>query len=98
VLSTWFELLLGVGAPGFLLMASAVVGAWFILLRRVWRTPPEAELSYRLAVEALGVLAVITVRSIFTPNLIWHFPMMFLLVIGYAEALKRTGHGSFYTK
>jgi O-antigen ligase len=96
VLSTWFELLLGVGAPGFLLMASAVVGAWVILLRRVWRAPPEAELSYRLAVEALGVLAVMTVRSIFTPNLIWHFPMMFLLVIGYAEALRRADCSRFY--
>jgi O-antigen ligase len=96
MLSTWFELLLGVGTPGFLLMASALVGAWIILLRRVWYTPPEAELSYRLAVEALGVLGVITVRSIFTPNLIWHFPMVFLLVLGYAEALRRTDLGRFY--
>jgi O-antigen ligase len=96
VLSTWFELLIGVGAPGFLLIAGAVAWAAMILSRVARRSSATAELPHRLAVEALGVLGVITVRSIFTPNLIWHFPAVFLLVIAYAEALRRmlrTGTG-----
>jgi O-antigen ligase len=91
VLSTWFELLIGVGAPGFLLMAGAVVCTGIILSRIASRRPARAELSHRLAIEALGVLGVITVRSVFTPNLIWHFPAVFLLVIAYAEAARRAG-------
>jgi O-antigen ligase len=88
VLSTWFEILLGVGTPGFLLVAGALLSSWFILLRVIWRPRAKPDLTYRLAIEALCVLAVITVRSIFTPNLIWHFPAVFLLVVGYAEALR----------
>lgn len=90
VLSTWFEVLLGLGAPGFLLMAGALLRSWFILLRRIWFMPVKPDLAYRLAIEGVVVLAVITVRSIFTPNLIWHFPAVFLLTVGYAEALRRT--------
>jgi O-antigen ligase len=97
VLSTWFELLIGVGAPGFLLMAGAVAGAGVILSRMASRRPAKAELPYRLAIEALGVLGVITVRSVFTPNLIWHFPAVFLLVIAYAEALRRIGRNRMGT-
>jgi hypothetical protein len=44
-------------------------------------------------VEAIGVLAVITVRSVFTPKIIWHeeLGIAFFVVLGYTEFLRRHG-------
>jgi hypothetical protein len=35
------------------------------------------------------VLSVITVHSFFNDELIWHAPLYFLIVLGYAELLRR---------
>jgi len=40
-------------------------------------------------VEAVGILGIVTARSFFTDLLVWHAPLAFLLVLGYAELLRR---------
>jgi O-antigen ligase len=90
MLSTWFEILLGLGFPGAVLVLGALLAVWVTLLRFVYKVKGKNVLMRRLALEALGVLTVISVRSIFTPNLIWHPPVSFLLVLGFAEFIRRT--------
>lgn len=85
--STWLEILLGAGIPGALPVLAALIGAWRFVLR-----PPRhgsGSLDRQLALEAVGVLAVVTVRSIFTVHLIWHPSLAFLAALGYAELLRR---------
>jgi O-antigen ligase len=95
ILNTWLEVLLGVGVPGFLLLVIVFLQIWIILFRTAWHTPND-DLVHRLGVEALGVLAIISVRSMFSPQLIWHPPMTFLLVLGYAEFVRRLAKTKTY--
>jgi hypothetical protein len=46
-------------------------------------------MEYQLAVEAVGVLAIVTVRSFFTIHLVWHTSEQFLVILGFAEFLRR---------
>lgn len=89
ILNTWLEIVLGVGLPTGLLMVAAFVMAWAILIKQVCTTTQD-DVTHCLTVEALGVLAIISVRSMFTVHLIWHPPIAFFLVVGYAEYLRRT--------
>ncbi len=91
--NTWLELLIGSGLLSFFLVLVPVLCVW-IFLSRVTMSVNTDGVRYALAVEALGILAVLSVRSIFTSELIWHPPLAFLLVLGYAEFLRRTGKQS----
>lgn len=88
MLNTWLEILLGVGVLGCSFVVAVFGGVWFFLLKHALSVK-YGTLSHRLTVEALGVLAIISVRSIFTAQLIWHPPVTFLLVLGFAEFIRR---------
>ena len=88
--STWVEVLLGVGVVGVALLFATIAGVWGTLFR--FLTRPEARGLWRqLAVESVGVLSVLSVRSVFTSAFVWHPPIVFMLVIAYAEFLRRHG-------
>jgi len=40
-------------------------------------------------VEAIGILGVLTIRSFFNTEFVWHAPQYFLVILGYAEFLRR---------
>ena len=86
--NTFLEVLFGVGIVGLVPVLVALFGAWWSLIRSL-RNPSLDFFEKALAVEALGVLAVVSVRSLFTTHLIWHTSLQFLLVLGYAEFLRR---------
>ena len=90
--STWIEILIGTSLWGVIPVALALLATWWSLGRRMVRHMasgfPFTDES-ALLVEALGVLAVLTVRSFFTVTLISHPPLEFLIVLGYAELLRR---------
>ena len=88
ILNTWLEVLLGVGMPGFLLLLMVFFGVWIILCRNTWQSPPDSTV-HQLGIEAVGVLTIISIRSMFSPQLIWHPPTTFFLVLGYAELVRR---------
>ena len=88
ILNTWLEVLLGVGVIGWILVAAAFIRTWFNLLR-VALVSKSGSLTHILAIEAIGILALLSIRSIFTTTIIWHPPMIFLLVMGYSEFLYR---------
>jgi O-antigen ligase len=84
--SDWVETLVGTGLWGFIPALLALLGTWRELIRPV-RFPAFAPLERELKVEAVGVLAVISVRSIFSSDLFWHPPIVFFAILGYAQFL-----------
>ena len=42
-----------------------------------------------MILEAVAVLAVITIHSIFNDELTWHAPLLFMVTLGCAELLRR---------
>ena len=88
ILNTWLEVLLGVGIIGGILIVAAYIRTWVILLRVAFMTKSGSLINI-LAIESIGVLALLSVRSIFTTVIIWHPPIKFLLLMGYSEFLSR---------
>jgi O-antigen ligase len=88
VLNTWLEVLVGSGLIGLTPLVLAFLRIWMVLLHHSVSLRPGT-LTQRLVVEAIGVLAIVSVRTIFTVELVWHPPLTFLLIVGYAELLRR---------
>jgi O-antigen ligase len=88
VLSSYVETMLGTGLCGLTLLIAAVLGTWWALVR-VFVSSSLRRSDRDLVIEALGVLALMTTRSFFAPQLIWHPAQTFLLVLGYAEFMRR---------
>jgi O-antigen ligase len=86
--SEYAEVLVGTGLLGFVPVVVTLLATWWLLLRFLRNS--SLDLSERqLAVEAVGVLGVMSVRSFFSTNLFWHAPVIFFTVLGYAEFLRR---------
>lgn len=85
--NTWLEVLLGTGLLGLLPLLAAFCWAW-LLLAVPRPAPAWSHSTRRLHTEAIGILTVLSVRSMFTATLIWHPPLMFLLVLVYIEHLR----------
>ncbi len=87
--NTWLEVLLGTGLLGLLPLLAAFCWVWVLL---IGRRPAWGASTQRMHAEAIGIFSVLSVRSIFTANLIWHPPLMFLLVLVYAQRLRSGRH------
>lgn len=91
--NAWVEILVGTGIVGLVPVLLAFAGAWLVLLRGMAWTKRYV-LEHRLAVEVLGILTVLSVRSIFTSSgLVWHPATFFFLAVGYLEFLRRRSPG-----
>ena len=88
ILNTWLEILLGVGLIGAFFAVAAFLRTWKNLAEATFSSK-NGTLLHCLAVEGVGILALISVRSMFTTNIFWHPPLLFFLVMGYAEFLYR---------
>lgn len=88
MLNAYMEVMVGTGIWGLFPIVVALAGSWWLLIRSLQRFSFRT-LERQLAVEASGILVVVTARSFFTCNLIWHPPVVFLVVLGYAELLRR---------
>jgi O-antigen ligase len=86
--SEYVEILMGTGLWGMVPVVAALLATWWWLIRSL-RDSSLDRFEHSLAVEASGVLAVISVRSFFSPNLFWHVPLIFFAVLSYAEFLRR---------
>jgi O-antigen ligase len=86
--NTYLDALINVGVVGLLPLIAALLGIWYQLMRTLRRYRYDSP-ERRLALEAVGILSVLTVRSFFTTGLIWHPSLFFLLILGYAELLRR---------
>lgn len=86
--NTWLETIFGTGISGICVLLAAFVGVWIFFLRHSTNMG-NGTLVHRLSAESIGILGVLSVRTMFTSELIWHPPLLFLLVLGYAEFLRR---------
>lgn len=86
--SDWIEVMSGTSFWGILPLLAALVGAWWLLIRFA-RSSAFSLFERQLAMEGVAVLAVITIRSFVNTELCWHAPLLFLVVVGYAEFLRR---------
>jgi uncharacterized membrane protein len=86
--SDWLEVAVGTSFWGILTLLAAVLGTWWFLIKGAVCRRLSA-LERALAVECIGVMAVLTVHSIFNDEFCWHVPLLFLGVLGCAEMLRR---------
>ena len=91
--NTWLEVLVGTGVLGVVPVLAVLVWMWVVLLRpdRPGATSP---VSQHLRVEALGILVTLCVGSIFSTEFVVHPPLIFLLILGYAEFRRRLAQGT----
>ncbi len=86
--SDYVETLAGTSFWGLIPLLIAILGCWWILGQAVFNRQLD-ELDRQLSIEALAVLLVVTIRSIFMTFITLHPPLNFLVVLGYAEYLRR---------
>jgi O-antigen ligase len=86
--NTYLEAVLGVGVIGLVPIMAAFLGVWRSLLRELSATSSDPN-RRQLALEAIAVLGVITVRSFFSVGLIAYYDIDFLAILGFAEILRR---------
>jgi O-antigen ligase len=86
--NTYLEAVLGVGILGLLPFLFAFLCTWASLFRKL--TAPFCNPAQRqLAAEAIAVLGILTVRSFFTAGMIVHYDLDFLVIVAYAELIRR---------
>jgi O-antigen ligase len=88
VLNSYIEVIVGTSIWGLGPLLLALAGSWWFLIKS-FSDFPHSCLERQLAVESVAILAIITGRSFFSDVLIWHWPLVFFLVLGYAELLRR---------
>jgi hypothetical protein len=82
------ETLVGIGMWGPLLIIIGLIGTWWILLRSTRRFAFTSK-EYQLAVEAIAVLGVLTVRTTVMGVIMSQPPIQYFAILGYAEFLRR---------
>jgi len=86
--SDYMEVIVGTGIWGIPPLVIVLVGTWWYLIRGVrTRSLPANERQW--AIECIGVMAIITVHSVFNVELTWHAPLLFFAIVGYAEMMRR---------
>jgi len=88
VLNTYIEVLSGTGLLGLLPFVAALAATWFWLMRAT-RFKHLSSPEHLLVLECLGVLAIITARTLSSVRLINHTALLGLVVIGCAELIRR---------
>jgi O-Antigen ligase len=86
--SDWVEIIVGTGIWGVIPIVIVMIWTWWVLIRFL-RNPELHGLHGDLALEAIAVLSVLTIRMFFMTELSWHAPLSFLAPIGYAEWVRR---------
>ena len=86
--SDYVEMLVGTSVWGPLLILIGLLGTWWVLIRCL-RRPSSPPLERQLALECIAVLAILTVRSTVMNVIVSHPPLHHLVVLGYAEYLRR---------
>lgn len=86
--SDFLGIIVGTSIWGLIPFLGVLLGLWWFLvhyLRRSSGAGPERQLAY----EAIAVLALLSVNSFLVPKLSWPASLYFLVIVGYAEFLRR---------
>ena len=93
VLNTYLDVLLGTGIIGLVPLVAVLIGALWWLLASAMKPGTEA-LDRAIALETIGVFAIEMARSLVSTKFIAHSALLGLVVIGYAEFLRRRARTS----
>lgn len=85
--NTYLEAILGIGVIGVVPLAVCLLGTWWRLLQ--FFHSRVSDVLHNIGLEVAGVLMVVTVRSFFTTDIIWHPALPWLLALGFGELLRR---------
>ncbi len=86
--SDYMGVIVGTSIWGLIPLLVAIVGTWWFFtryLRGSSGTPAERQLAY----EAIAVFALLSINSLLVPMFTWQAPLYFLVILGYAEFLRR---------
>ncbi len=86
--SDYLEVIVGTGIWGMIPFLLALLGTWWFLTQYL-RHSSNLTVQDQLAYEAIAVLGLLTLRSVFMTMLSWHPPLHYLAIVGYAEFLRR---------
>ena len=86
--SDYLSIIVGTGIWGLIPFLTALLATWWFLTHYL-RHSTIMSADQQLAYEAIAVLSLLTFRSIFMTMLTWHPPLDYLVVVGYAEFLRR---------
>lgn len=86
--NAWLEALFGTGLIGIPFLLAAFVIAGHRLFQAAWKIRTTGN-SSTTPIEALGVLAALSVTSLFSSNLIWHPATPFLMVVACSAYFTR---------
>jgi O-antigen ligase len=87
--NAWLEILLDVGVLGFLPFLCTFLGMWRQLLWPLSAADARS-LPGEIRLEAMGLFVLMCFRSVFSVEFTWHPPLMFFLVLAFAELLRRS--------
>jgi O-antigen ligase len=86
--SDYMETILGEGFYGLIPLLLALGGTWWFLLKEI-RGPDCPPQDRQLALEAIAVLGVLSVRTVFMDIMILHPPLHYFAILGLAEYFRR---------
>ena len=86
--SDYMETLLGTGVYGLMPLVASLAATWWFLIKNVHH-PGRTPMERQLCLEALGVLGMLTVRTVFMDIMILHPPQHYFVILGLAEWFRR---------
>lgn len=86
--SDWLEVIVGTSIWGLAPFLISLAWIWTILIRyyRGRFLSPE---DRQLTLEMIGVMTMLTIHSFVNVEMTWHHPTFFLMILGWAEFLRR---------
>lgn len=92
--STWVEVLLDTGAVGLVLFAAGLIVTWFLLFKFRSRAMGHP-IGRLLWFDCLGVLAVMSARSVFSVAMVWSFNVLtFGVILVFLGVIRRQAVGA----
>jgi hypothetical protein len=86
--SDYVEILVGTSFWGLIPIVVVMLGTWWILVRYFLAPSLNAE-NRQLTIEAVAMLAVLSVRTFVSDIMTFHAALMFLVIVGLAEIVRR---------
>jgi O-Antigen ligase len=86
--SDWLEVIVGTSIWGLAPFVISLVWIWSILIKYYRGRGLDPD-DRQLTLEMIGVMTVITIHSFVNVEMTWHHPTLFLMVLGWAEFMRR---------
>jgi hypothetical protein len=86
--SDWIEVAIGTSFWGLIPFAAALIAAWWMLIKCI-RSNAFSPEQRQLGLECLALLCMLTLHSFFNDELSWHCPLLYFMILGYAEFIRR---------